>query len=674
MKKSILFLLIIPSLIVNGQDTIFNPACRSFFAYSMNTTIKTFAPATVIDFKDLSEGNIVSWHWNFGDGNESYEQNPTHIFNHPLDIKNYNAISQVYRTVSLEILTADSCRNIYSEVINIMNPNYRDTVDCRANFYISFDNIDPLDSGSTFRFINSSEGENLSYKWDFDYGDFSTEAFPVVKFKQVPDERKVCLTVSNETCEDRICNMLYIKPMVDPFPWDTVIYDCFVDFYYEINHDIQTLVPSLALDFKSKTSEQAAKYLWEFGDGTSSDEPAPTHVYVLPAVSDSMLGFPNPFVEVCLTVTTVSGCEAQFCQMVNLFMETWPVEPSCNVWFKYTEPEDIYTIPEVKPLKFFPYSDNEIISYFWDFGDGNTSYEAEPMAMFDIFRYSQNVCLTVLTADSCKTTWCEDIFLSPWIEDTVVYTEPVCNYRFAYDSYYPPTASSCIGTVTAKVVLGDQKIDTQYFYWSDGTDGPTIENLCPTSKYTVTALTIDGCKFSGTFVFNSDGTVTELPADWWFYEYEDDRYIGYNVTDTNYYAEWVMCDGTVVSGDNFSVSNFNCPENKANFIVWDRAGNMVYNETVDLKNLTSAKDIHVSEMHFYPVPVKEELNIVLKDNTGNLTFEIYNVQGKLMLRQERLTFNGKNKYSIDVSTLPNGTFIGKAISQGKTISVGKFIK
>ena len=79
-------------------------------------------------------------------------------------------------------------------------------------------------------------------------------------------------------------------------------------------------------------------------------------------------------------------------------------------------------------------------------------------------------------------------------------------------------------------------------------------------------------------------------------------------------------------------------------------------------------------MHFYPVPVKEELNIVLKDNTGNLTFEIYNVQGKLMLRQERLTFNGKNKYSIDVSTLPNGTFIGKAISQGKTISVGKFIK
>jgi hypothetical protein len=39
-------------------------------------------------------------------------------------------------------------------------------------------------------------------------------------------------------------------------------------------------------------------------------------------------------------------------------------------------------------------------------------------------------------------------------------------------------------------------------------------------------------------------------------------------------------------------------------------------------------------MYFYPVPAEEELNIVLQDNEDNLTFEIYNLQGKMILRRE----------------------------------------
>ena len=35
---------------------------------------------TVIAFHDQSSGNITSWHWDFGDGAESFEQNPTHEY------------------------------------------------------------------------------------------------------------------------------------------------------------------------------------------------------------------------------------------------------------------------------------------------------------------------------------------------------------------------------------------------------------------------------------------------------------------------------------------------------------------------------------------------------------------------------------------------------------------
>jgi PKD repeat protein len=33
-----------------------------------------------VDFTDLSTGNITYWHWDFGDGAESYEQNPAHTY------------------------------------------------------------------------------------------------------------------------------------------------------------------------------------------------------------------------------------------------------------------------------------------------------------------------------------------------------------------------------------------------------------------------------------------------------------------------------------------------------------------------------------------------------------------------------------------------------------------
>jgi len=37
----------------------------------------------LVAFKDLSEGKITSWKWDFGDGETSTEQNPTHVYQQP---------------------------------------------------------------------------------------------------------------------------------------------------------------------------------------------------------------------------------------------------------------------------------------------------------------------------------------------------------------------------------------------------------------------------------------------------------------------------------------------------------------------------------------------------------------------------------------------------------------
>jgi hypothetical protein len=37
----------------------------------------------IVAFKDLSEGQITSWKWDFGDGTTSTEQNPIHTYANP---------------------------------------------------------------------------------------------------------------------------------------------------------------------------------------------------------------------------------------------------------------------------------------------------------------------------------------------------------------------------------------------------------------------------------------------------------------------------------------------------------------------------------------------------------------------------------------------------------------
>jgi len=675
MRKFLLFALMLSGLMTGAQNSITNGNCKAQFKYAVNTQILTLLPATAINFYDKSEGSVKEWYWDFGDGNTSHEQNPMFIFNHPLGGPNVKI--SPYRTVSLTVLTSDGCKSFYSETINIMDGTAYVAPDCKAGFKYYQTAYDSIGGTASFQMKNNSEGDSLRYSWQFDNGKTSTEKDPTITFDLKQKEHKVCLTVSGKNnCTDTFCEAVFVvnpnKPKVDPG-------ECYTAFGYSVNYDIKTLVPALVLDFYSKASPEAVEWKWDFGDGTASNEAKPTHIFNLPFVNNP-LADPNPFRKICLTVITNTGCVASYCETIDLYKTMQPVEPEtkCHAWFKYYRPTDIITIPEIIPYKLIDVSEGNVVKRLWQFEDGKTSIEAEPLVSFDFQKATQKVCLTIYTADNCSSTWCETIYVTPPKADTVYTEKPAVNgYTMRYRSSFPPQMSSCQGYAMAQVYLKDSLINASHYVWSTGAEGQEVKGLCPTQTYSVKAITPDGTIVSGTFIFNAVGPVTEVPINWYITGARDNWQVQCDLIDKNYTVEWRLCDGTIVRSDSIPLNSINCGASESNLILKDASGNVVYSENISLKSLATylSPDQAIAQTKLFPNPVTDVLNIQYSGSALNeMQIEIVDLSGRVILVQNLSDIEPGQQVSLNVNSLRKGIYLCRMISRKQIIGVEKFSK
>jgi len=676
MRKFLLFALMLSSLMTSAQTNVTNGNCVAQFKYAVNTQIMTLLPATAINFYDKSEGSVKEWYWDFGDGNTSRDQNPMFIFNHP-------AVSPTvkinpYRTVTLTVLTSDACKSLYSETINIMDGTPYVAPSCMARFKYHQTAYDEVGGTASFQLTNLSEGNSLKYTWLFDNGKTSTEIEPTVTFDLTQPERKVCLTVSGtNNCIDTFCDAVYIvdpnKPIIDPVK-------CYTGFGYTANYNIKTLAPALVLDFYSKATPEATEWKWDFGDGETSSEANPTHIFNFP-IDTNPLSDPNPFRKVCLTVKTNTGCIVSYCETINIYMNTTPpVEPTvnCHAWFKYYKPTDLISIPEVIPYKLLDVSEGKVVKRLWQFEDGTTSTEAEPLVSFDFQKATQKVCLTIYTADNCSSTWCETIYVTTPKVDTVYSEKPAVNgYTMRYKSSFPPQMSSCQGYAMAQVYLKDSLINASHYVWSNGIEGQEVKGLCPTQTYSVKALTPDGTIVSGTFIFNSDGSVSDVPINWYITGARDNWQIQYDLSNKNYTVEWRLCDGTVVKSDSIPLNSINCGASESNLILKDASGNVVYSENISLKMLATYlnPDQAAPSIKFFPNPVTDVLNIQYSGSSlKELQVEICDISGRRVLLNQIYNVDSGQTISLNVNSLRKGIYLCRMITGKKVIGIEKFSK
>ncbi|HBZ67544.1 MAG TPA: hypothetical protein DEO70_11970 [Bacteroidales bacterium] len=306
-------------------------------AFIPSTQNCTMSPFLFDDQSTSSQGYIVQWQWNFDDGD-------TVLVNFPAlpDVSHQYAMAGTYN-VTLTVVNTLGCESSVSIPVVVQN-----------NPAASFSASGSTCQGMAVLFTDLSQtngaGPLVTWNWLFDdpgSGVLNTSSLqnPMHIFSSA-DTFNVRLIVSNiNGCIDTIVNQVVIGQAPSArFVADSV---CFTN-PTQFADSTTSLVPVVS-------------WLWNFGDGGSSTIQNPLHTY-------QNWGNYN----VSLIVTNASGCQSD--TVMNVF-----VKPLPTAIFNYagicahdgTQFTDISVTPA-----------GTIETWLWDFGDGGTSTEQNPLHTF----------------------------------------------------------------------------------------------------------------------------------------------------------------------------------------------------------------------------------------------------------------------------------------------------
>ena len=354
---------------------------------------------------NTSSPTPVSVTWDFGDGTTSTAMNPT---------KNY-AVAGTYQIKLVNQFTSCS-DSLVKNIVVKPRPNAAFTADplgsCQAPLVVNFSN------GST---------DAVSYTWNFGDGNTSTQVNPTHTFTNTGSYNIRLTATGLNGCTNTMVRNGYIR--IQP-PSTT------------INNLPQAGCAPFPWTFTStvNTNEPVASYFWDFGDGTTSTEATPTHI------------FNEGVYDITLIITTASGCRDTAFVAQGISAGNPP-----NAQFDATPRNTCAYLPVV----FSDLSTGTVTQWFWDFGDGGTSILQNPEHAYTDTGYF-TVTLIVIN------NGCPDTLI---MEDYVYITPPIANFRTSFDCANPYTRT-----------FEDRSIGADQWLWNFG-DGNTSTQQNPVHTY-----------------------------------------------------------------------------------------------------------------------------------------------------------------------------------------------
>lgn len=322
------------------------PTCATYAAFNYS------ANGATVSFDNNSEFG-TAWYWNFGDGNISYQKNPTHTYGAS---GNYEVclITQATSCISDTFCTSVSvCAGLAA-----------------ASYTYSIDN-------ATVHFTNTSTNAT-QYIWSFGDGASSTEANPSHTYT-MNGKYQVCLTALDLSCSQSTWCADSITVCVDA-----------------VVSQFSYMSDGATVNFTT-TSNSPGSWHWTFGDGATSNEKDPQHVYTM-----------NGTYEACLVITDVCGSDTS-CETINIC-----IPPTSGFEFFSTSMFTYNFIDESLTTD----------SWQWNFGDGTSSSESNPVHTYS-YGGAFQVCLT--THNECGyDTLCKVIIIEcPAFESGFTFTQSI---------------------------------------------------------------------------------------------------------------------------------------------------------------------------------------------------------------------------------------------------------
>jgi PKD repeat protein len=214
--------------------------------FHADETESSYIPFAV-QFRDDSEGSIIKWTWNFGDGTGSNEEEPLHSYTE----------GGLYSVV-LEVVDADGRRatGVKNNYINVGIP--------AADFEAApLAGTDPWPVG----FTDLSAGVIESWSWGFGDTETSAEQNPTHDYAATGDYT-VVLTVTGPTGTSVSEAQVLPVGNVDWMPPTAQ--------FWATNKETSDLPVDVQFTYSGRG---ATAWAWTFGDGGESDEENPKHTY-----------------------------------------------------------------------------------------------------------------------------------------------------------------------------------------------------------------------------------------------------------------------------------------------------------------------------------------------------------------------------------------------------------
>ncbi|MFZ4059381.1 MAG: PKD domain-containing protein, partial [Ferruginibacter sp.] len=340
--------------------------------------------------------------WSFGDGGTSTATNPVHTYNAP----------GTY-SVQLIAITTAGCRDTITRT-NLIS---------FSNLEASFTSRDSVCKLNSLALTNTTTPAPDSVRWTFGDGTFSTALSPA-KTYVTPGIKIIKLYAYLNGCIDSMTKTVTVLDL--PVPTFTV------------TNTVACAAP-VSLPFNN-TSTGATTYLWQFGDATTSTVLSPNHTYTTPGSYDVTLWAFNPLG--CGTWTRKLGVvkiQAPHAQINGL-----PVDRCAPLTQIFSS-----TVTSI----------DGISSYTWDFGDGQTSSLTSPAHTFSEGAYA--IKLIVKTTGGCQDT-------ATVLNGVIASNKPVIRFG----------ASQTVVCANTPIQFTDSTIGGTSWLWDFG-DGHTSTNQNP---------------------------------------------------------------------------------------------------------------------------------------------------------------------------------------------------